>query len=156
MLNILFICTGNTCRSPMAELLLWAKIRQAGFMDKIRVASAGIRAGGEFPASKGAQQAMKMRGLDLSQHQSQQLTREKIFQADLILAMTMAHKEAVLFMVPAAQDKVYTLAEYAGFSMDVRDPFGGSDEIYQAAAAQIDKLLDKVWQKIVILAGKNS
>jgi protein-tyrosine phosphatase len=140
----------------MAEILLGERIRQAKLTDEITVSSAGLRAGGEFPASKGALSTMKLRGLDLASHLSTQLTVEKIQDAHLVLTMTKAHKDAVLAAVPAAKAKVYTLAEYAGSNFDVDDPYGGSDEIYQMAAAQIDNLLDSMWQKIVILAGKCS
>jgi protein-tyrosine phosphatase len=139
----------------MAEILLRERIRQAGLAGKISVASAGLMTSGIAPASHGALSVMKMRGLDLSGHVSAQLTREKIETADLILAMTETHKIAVINAVPTVRDKVYTLAEYAGKDADVADPFGGSDEIYERAASQIDNLLAIAWQKIEILAGKS-
>lgn len=154
MLRILLICTGNTCRSPMAETLLQEKIRQNGFADSIKVLSAGLFASGQFPASTGAQAAMARRGLDLAQHFSRQLLPEYVQASDLVLTMTGSHKEAVIHMLPESASKVYTLAEYAGEQGAVPDPFGSSDRVYEECAASIERLLDKAWHKIEILAGK--
>lgn len=154
MLRILFVCTGNTCRSPMAEALLKEKIRQRGLGDKIMVYSAGVAAGVQAPASSGAYLAMHAKGIDLASHVSRQLLPETIAGADLVLTMTAGHKSSVLQLVPSAGDKLYTLAEFAGKSGQVADPFGGSTGIYQACAGQIEQLLELAWDKFVRLAGK--
>ncbi len=155
MLRILIICTGNTCRSPMAEVLLRRKIEQAGLNEKIMVSSAGIATGGKFPASAGALAIMRSWGLNLTNHISRQLVPEYTEAADLVLTMTAGHKQTVLKIAPAAAGKVYSLKEYAGADCDVADPFGGSNQDYQACAEQIEKMLAKIWEKIVTLAGKN-
>lgn len=154
MFNIIVVCTGNTCRSPMAEALLKEKVTKAGFEGKINVSSAGLAAGASCPASRGAYTVMKGWGLDLDSHRSQQLTPQNIITADLILTMTQGHKEAILAFLPQGRHKIFTLPEYAGVPGDVADPFGGDTGTYAKCADQIAGLVDKVWEKIVVLAGK--
>jgi len=156
MLQILIICTGNTCRSPMAEVLLKDKIEKYNAAEQIAVASAGISAWNEGRASKGAQCVMKQRGINILAHRSRRLSREDIVRADLLLTMTTSHKEAVLSIMPEAWNKVFTLAEFAGEKKDISDPYGGDTAIYEACAVEIEKILEKSWGRILELAGKMS
>ncbi|MDR3591058.1 MAG: low molecular weight protein arginine phosphatase [Negativicutes bacterium] len=155
MLRILLICTGNTCRSPMAEVFLQEKVKKGGLADRIKVLSAGLYAGGESPASPGARAAAARRGLDLAGHRSRQLLPEYVQAADLVLTMTQSHKSAVKALAPEAAGKVYSLGEYAGAPGDVPDPFGSGYEEYEACAVVIEELLNKAWDKIVALAGES-
>src|SRR5690606_23801828 len=114
--SILFVCSGNTCRSPMAEALARQVLAELKSVDVdqldelgISVASAGVFALGGSPAAEHAVTAMQKYGLDLSRHKSRQLTDTLIQEADVIICMTRAHRQAVLDMAPAAHKKVILL-----------------------------------------------
>ncbi|MCS1352308.1 low molecular weight protein arginine phosphatase [Mechercharimyces sp. CAU 1602] len=110
MENILFVCTGNTCRSPMAEVLLKEKARKKGL--HLTVHSAGVAAVSDLSMSEHAQIVLREKGLDGSGHRSQTVTTELIQAADLVLTMTMTHKEILVRSYPQYLDKIYTLREY--------------------------------------------
>lgn len=143
-MNILFVCTGNTCRSAMAAALM-AKIAEDNDMD-VFVESAGIYATDGEMASENAILAMKKYNVDLSNHRSKSITEDLINESDLILTMTMAHKQ---MLEAVAGDKIYTLAEYAGYEYDVLDPYGGDAEEYEETAEEIYDMLVEVAEKIV-------
>lgn len=110
--TILFVCTGNTCRSSMAEALARKILTEKGAQDSIKVISAGTAAMEGMPASPEAVEVMNARGIDLASHQAQKLTPELIREADIILTMTQDHKSQVISMVPSACSRVYTLKDY--------------------------------------------
>jgi protein-tyrosine-phosphatase len=156
MLHILLICTGNTCRSPMAGALLEDRILREGMKDKVVVSSAGLAALNGEPASGGASSAMERRGLTLDRHHASRLSLAMLQEADLILTMSPTHEQAILALAPLLDGKVYTLGEYAGENAEIADPYGGNHAIYEACTVQLEKILAKVWGKIVTLAGKSS
>lgn len=142
--RILFVCTGNTCRSPMAEAILKNKNR-----DGIEVRSAGIYAAPGSEASAHTQRVLDDNNIP-HQHQSSQLNKELVDWADKILTMTASHKAAILQQFHGNSGKVFTLKEFTGeaYNMDVVDPFGGNLAIYQETYRELEKLIDKVLKKL--------
>ncbi|MBR0089760.1 MAG: low molecular weight protein arginine phosphatase [Clostridia bacterium] len=142
-MNILFVCTGNTCRSPMAAALM-NKIATEQDLD-VRIESAGLFATEGSMASDNAIKAMIPYGIDLTLHRTQPVTEDLLKQCDLILTMTEAHK---MVLEPMAKDKVFTLMEYAGGQGDIPDPYGGDLDEYAECARVIYGALTNVAERI--------
>lgn len=146
-MNILFVCTGNTCRSPMAEGLLRHMAEQEKV--NIQVQSAGIAAFRGSPASTHTLSILKNKGISM-QHQSQPVTDELLHWADLILTMTGSHKQVLSQQYPHALDKVFTLKEFTevGGSLDIADPYGGVLRDYQVTEKELEEVLRIVLNKV--------
>jgi L-threonylcarbamoyladenylate synthase len=149
-LNILFVCTGNTCRSPMAAGLFRRMLSERlgggpGALEThaITVASAGVAAGTGSAASDLAGEVMAGRGIDLSAHRSQPLRVELINQADLIFVMTQGHFETVVQMSPPARKRCRLVCQ-----QDVQDPLGGDRQRYEAVADQLETCLRALAEEI--------
>lgn len=141
-MRIIFVCTGNTCRSPMAEALLKQKATQ------IEVKSYGISALPGSDMTQGAQEALKEKGIEVT-HKTNNLSKEALEWATLVLTMTEAHKQIIVSHYPHTKDKVFTLKEYAnGERGNVNDPFGGSLSVYRDTLQEIETLVDQVVEKI--------
>ncbi|HEX5219580.1 MAG TPA: ribose 5-phosphate isomerase B [Verrucomicrobiae bacterium] len=140
MKTFLFVCTGNICRSPMAEGLFRHATR--GRTD-YRAVSAGLGAADGLPPSTYSVQAMKELGVDISRQRSQMLTADLVRQADFILGMTHSHVDTITLLYPQAAEKTFLLREFDEtldpFEKDISDPIGGSYEVYLSCRDQIEQ-----------------
>lgn len=146
--HVLLVCTGNTCRSPMAEGLLKQLWAQSGAGWDLLISSAGTGAIDGDRASEHAVTVMKGLGFDLSGHRSRSLRSDVISQADLILTMTGRHKQHLLMLRPDLGSRVFTLGEYAGIGQEVSDPYGGSLTDYKNTATDMEVLLKAIVERI--------
>ncbi len=145
-LVVLLVCTGNTCRSPMAEVML-VDLLSGRFPEQMNgqrpaayIASAGLSAFPGGPASSEAMSVMRKQGLNLQAHQSRSLTERSLRHADWVLTMTRSHRAAIVDRMPHLENKVRMLS---GGNEDVSDPFGGSESVYAACADQIKGYLER-------------
>jgi protein-tyrosine-phosphatase len=149
--TILFVCTGNTCRSPMAEgalKVLLEKVRPG----KFRIMSAGTAAPDGFPATLYVLEASKIWSCDLTRHRSQQLSRSLVERADLIFGMTSDHVKEILRMAPEAADKTYLFKNFPdrrSHGEPVDDPIGQSLDVYNRTFLEIGEYLGKYLPEIV-------
>ncbi|MED1740589.1 low molecular weight protein arginine phosphatase [Bacillus swezeyi] len=145
-MNILFVCTGNTCRSPMAEVLF----KSAASRKKLDVSvkSAGLFAPENGKASLYAVEALFEKNIALN-HSSAKLSKEKVEWADLVLTMTEQHKYLAEQEYSESKDKIYTLKEYVkGENGDISDPFGGSLSDYQKTRDELGHLLEELAKRL--------
>lgn len=145
MNRVLFVCTGNTCRSPMAEAILKSK-----GIPQLEVKSAGVYASDGQAASRFAREVLEDAHIPY-QHQSKQISSEDVEWATHILTMTESHAAAIRNFFPEYSNKVSTLKEFVGASnqgKDVLDPYGGSKMDYFKTFMELENLIDSFVNKI--------
>lgn len=136
--KVLVVCTGNTCRSPMAAGWLNRKLADKGWIAE----SAGVAAWGGSPASPEAVDAMREIGVDISAHRSRRLTQAMADGADIILAATEAHRQDILGKCPGAAPKTFLLDSFgAAPPRDIADPVGLSLDVYRHVRTELVRAL---------------
>lgn len=163
MKKVLFVCTGNTCRSSMAEgLFNYAVENMAdGSYKGFRAFSAGISAFDQDCANPNAVKVLKDEyGIDISSHRARRITKSDVESAHIIFTMTRDHKDAVIGMFPEAKDKTYTLKEFVlenniskesmeyNFALDIPDPYGMPEGVYKRCAREINDVVEKLILKL--------
>lgn len=152
-MKVLFICSGNTCRSPMASALLLSRIEEKSEVlepGEIQVWSAGLFAEEGLPASPKAIEAMREQGIDISRHRSSLVRESLIRDADIILCMTNSQRSYIMDRFAGKSVKIYTLSEFTGDEAgEVLDPYGQDLDTYRKSLGQIRLLVDRLLDKII-------
>lgn len=152
-MKVMFVCTGNICRSAIAEWLLKKKIEQQK-IENIEVYSCGIFAIPKDESTYEIKEVMKEYDVDMTKHKATNIRNTKLEEMDIILGMTYSHKYTMEKMYPNLVEKIYTLKEYVEFNkedkkdIDIQDPWGYDIATHRFCAAIIDQCLDKLIEKI--------
>ncbi len=148
MKKLIFVCTGNTCRSPMAEGLLRDLLPADSDWE---ISSAGVSAVNGWAASDNSVEALHEKNIDISELTSRNLTSDLIEEADLLVTMTEGHRRAVLATVPESDGKVFLLKSFgiAKCATDIFDPVGQSLDVYRQVRDEIDAALPDLILKLM-------
>ena len=149
-MKIMFICTGNICRSAMAHHLFEKMLEDNNITD-VEIYSSGIYAEYNDIPTYDAIEVMKEYDVDLKKHRATNTSYSDIKNMDLILGMTLSHKQELIYMYPELKEKIYTLKEYVENTQDginIKDPWGFDIATYRFCAAEIEKCLELLIKKL--------
>lgn len=141
MHSVLFVCTANMCRSPMAEALFEEIIRDEGESEEWWIDSAGVSTFDGGPATDNTQIVAAERGLDLGSHRSTLATRQVVEPFSLVLVMEERHRQMMREAYPEFADRIFLITEMRGGTEDVHDPIGTDIANYRAMADEVNSIL---------------
>ncbi|MFN2128450.1 MAG: low molecular weight protein arginine phosphatase [Anaerolineales bacterium] len=150
MNSVLFVCTANICRSPMAEGLM--KIITRDREEPWLIQSAGVWAYSDQPAAINTIKILKEYGIDLSGHRSRSISQDLMDNSNLIMVMEKTHKETLETGFPERSPKIFLVSEMEGNMKDIHDPIGGTIEDFRSMAEQINRILEDHFEKIYQLS----
>ncbi len=136
-MKILFVCTGNTCRSPLAQGLA-----KNFFPEDFEILSSGINANEGQPVSENAVQALKEKKIDISNNKAVKLQEQLLSTADYIFTMTKNHELYLVNAYPGFRSKIKRLGDFVGYNKDILDPWGGSLNDYRCCANELEAMLN--------------
>lgn len=155
MSHVLFVCTANICRSPVAEGVFRNRLAKQN-MSGWTVSSTGTWAMQVRGASRNSVIVMERVGIDISQHQARMVDSDMLAEADLVICMESNHAEALRAEFPSEAHKIYMLTEMIGRRYNITDPYGGPLPEYERMANDVTSLIDEGFANIVKLAQENS
>lgn len=150
-MKIMFICTGNICRSAMAEGIMKKIVKDKNIDAKVY--SCGIYAETGDYATYNAIEAAKKYNVNISSHRATNIRESNIEEMDLILCATQSHKQSVIYLYPNLREKIYTMKEYAkldnnGQDMDIKDPWGYDMNVYTNCVMEIEKCIQEITKQL--------
>jgi protein-tyrosine-phosphatase len=151
MKKIMFVCTGNICRSPMAQYYMQKRVFDLKKENEYYIISAGTNAQNGQRATINAVEAMKKYNINMENHRATNIMDSEVLSCDLIFTLTKNHKDILIRMFPELIGKVYTLIEYISPDqeyIDIDDPWGYDINVYTECARQIVNSVDKLLEKL--------
>lgn len=155
MPSVIFICTANICRSPMASELFKQIVAEEGDPEDWKIDSAGTWAVEGQPIIDGTRTVLEKRGIPISSHSAKKANHELLTSFALILSMERGQKESIKFEFPDLKNRVYQLSEMIDQEFNIEDPYGRSDKEYERTAKLLEKILVDGFQKIEVLSCKS-